>query len=283
MRWPLPAAVVFQVAAAWHAGAAEGPRRYVSQDAKGGLLYDRDDRGNRIPDFSSCGYRGGGVDIPDVPVLVAVSPAVGDNGPRIQAAIDLVARRPADGRGVRGAVLLLAGRHEVTGGLRIATSGVVLRGQGDGPGGTVVVATGTGRRPLIRMEGDRDGRAVSGTPRRVADNYVPVGSQRLRLADAEGLRVGDTVFVTHPSTAAWVASLGMDRFPPGEKGSYLNWRPGTLDLRFDRIITAVDGPTVTIDAPLTTALDASLGAATFEIYTWPGRISHVGVENLRCE
>ena len=161
---------------------------------------------------------GGGVAIPDVPVKVVVSPAEGDNGPRIQAAIDLVARQPADARGIRGAVLLLAGRHEVGGSLRIATGGVVLRGQGDGPGGTVLVAKGTDRRPLIRIKGMEDRRIVSETPLRVADDYVPVGAERIRVADIGGLRVGDTVLVRRPSTAAWIASLGMDRFAPGDEG-----------------------------------------------------------------
>ena len=32
-----------------------------------------------------------------------------------------------------------------------------------------------------------------------------------------------------------------------------------MDLRFDRVVTAIDGATITLDAPLTTALDASLG------------------------
>jgi hypothetical protein len=34
---------------------------------------------------------------------------------------------------------------------------------------------------------------------------------------------------------------------------------------------------------LTTVLDASLGAGKVHVYAWPGRISQVGVENLRCE
>ena len=56
-----------------------------------------------------------------------------------------------------------------------------------------------------------------------------------------------------------------------------------MDLCFDRDVTAIDGATITLDAPLTTSLDASLGAATVVAYDWPGRIGQVGVENLRCE
>ena len=290
MRWTLGATVglglalsVLLIAGREGTGAGAEPRNYVELDQAGRLVYAADGRGNRIPDFSRCGYMGGGVAIPDAPVKVVVSPAEGDNGPRIQAAIDLVARQPADARGIRGAVLLLAGRHEVGGSLRIATGGVVLRGQGDGPGGTVLVAKGTDRRPLIRIKGMGDRRIVSETPLRVADDYVPVGAERIRVADIGGLRVGDTVLVRRPSTAAWIASLGMDRFAPGAKGAYLNWQPGKMDLCFDRDVTAIDGATITLDAPLTTSLDASLGAATVVAYDWPGRIGQVGVENLRCE
>jgi hypothetical protein len=247
------------------------------------LDYEADRRGNRIPDFSHCGYQGGGVPIPDVPVRVVVAPAKGDSGSRIQAALDYVARLPADAHGVRGAVLLQAGRHEIADSLRITTGGVVLRGQGQGADGTVLVATGTDRRTLIRIAGKSDLRLVSKEPYPVADNYVPVGARRLRLKTTAGLRVGDTVLVEHPSTAAWVAALGMNRFPPGDAGSWLNWLPGTMDLRWDRVITAIDGDTVTLDAPLTAALDAALSKARVHAYAWPGRIRQVGVENLRCE
>src|SRR5205823_3485059 len=106
-------------------------------------------------------------------------------GPAIQAAIDRVSRGPADGRGIRGAVLLLAGRHRVSGRLRIEAGGVVLRGQGVGPGGTVLVAAGTDRRALITVAG-RGGRLVGPGPGfELADDYVPVGSSRVRLDRAE--------------------------------------------------------------------------------------------------
>jgi hypothetical protein len=251
--------------------------------ADGKLVYPADQRGDRVPDFSHCGYMGGGVAIPDAPVRVVVAPARGDNGPTIQAAIDQVARLRADERGIRGAVLLLAGRHEVAGGLHISTGGVVLRGQGQGPGGTVLAATGTDRRTLIRVAGQADQQIVSAAPYMVADAYVPVGACRLRLNRTEGLHVGDTVLVRHPSTAAWTAALGMDRFP-GQGGQMeLNWKPGKMDLHWDRVIAKIDGETITLDAPLTIALDADLAQVKIEVYRWPGRISQVGVENLRCE
>lgn len=44
----------------------------------------------------------------------------------------------------------------------------------------------------------------------------------------------------------------------------------------------IDGNRVTVDAPITTAIEASFGGALLRAYSWPGRIHHVGVENLRC-
>ena len=255
----------------------------VLPDKQGRLAYQLDRRGNRVPDFSSCGYRRGAVAIPDVPVRVVVSPGKGDNGPRIQAAIDYVSGLPADAEGVRGAVLLLAGRHEIAGGLHITTAGVVLRGQGEAPGGTVLVATGTDRRTLLRVAGRADRQIVSEAPYGVADAYVPIGATRLRLERITGLNVGDPILVEHRSTAAWIAALGMDRFPGQYEGSWLDWRPGAMDLRWDRTITKVDGDAITLDAPLTAALDASLSRARVVCYRWPGRIRQVGVENLCCE
>jgi hypothetical protein len=263
--------------------AADPSRRFVYPGEGGKLVYDRDEQGNRIPDFSYCGYGSGGAAIPDAPVRVVVPPARGDNGPRIQAAIDYVSGLPAEANGLRGAVLLLAGRHEVAGGLHLTTGGVVLRGQGQGPDGTVLVATGTDRRTLIRIAGKADRRIISPKPYAVADAYVPVGASRLRLATTEGLRAGDTVLVEHPSTRRWIAAIGMDRFPSRDVGSWLDWQPGKMDVCWDRVVTHVADDTITLDAPLTMALDAAHGGGRLQVYSWPGRISQVGVENLRCE
>jgi hypothetical protein len=264
-------------------GAADPSRRFVYPGGDGKLVYDADEKGNRVPDFSHCGYRGGGVALPAVPVRVVVPPTKGDNGPRIQAAIDYVSGLPADADGIRGAVLLAAGRHEVAGGLRLTAGGVVLRGQGQAPGGTVLVAIGTDRCTLVCVTGKADRQVVSKTPYAVADRYVPVGACSLRLATTRGLRVGDMVLVEHPGTKEWIAALGMDRFTSRDTRSWLDWQPGKMDVRWDRVVTHIDGDVVTLDAPLTTALDAAHCTSRLQDYSWPGRISRVGVENLRCE
>src|SRR5688500_13866203 len=75
----------------------------------GKLVYVADSLGNKIPDFSNAGYKGGGVAIPYVPVKVTVWPVAGDNADNVQAAIDKVSAMPLDASGFRGAVLLKMG------------------------------------------------------------------------------------------------------------------------------------------------------------------------------
>jgi hypothetical protein len=69
-----------------------------------------DENGNAIPDFSNCGYMGGGVKLPDVPVRATVSPGQCDSAESIQAAIDKVSAMSPDKNGFLGAVLIRKGR-----------------------------------------------------------------------------------------------------------------------------------------------------------------------------
>ncbi len=259
--------------------APKGPPPIISTAASG-LHYDADEGGNLVPDFSSCGYAGGDREIPAAPVRVTVAPVKGDQTARIQSAIDYVAGLAADTNGIRGAVLLLQGRHEISGGLLITNSGVVLRGQGAGEDGTILVATGLDRRTLIRICGGYEKSAHGGSARKVADECVPVGATSFRLKEASGWNVGDSIEVTRPSTKEWIDKLGANDFGGGEGGG---WKPGSSDIVWDRVIKSIDGDRVTVDAPITTAIKKEFGGASVENIHWPGRIRNVGVENLRLE
>jgi Family of unknown function (DUF6298) len=242
----------------------------------GKLVYERDEKGNQIPDFSHCGYAGADRQIPVVPVAAVIEPIDGDDRSRIQAAIDAVAKLPQQPDGFRGAVLLQAGTFEVGGNLRIDASGIVLRGSGAGEGGTVLVAAGTDRRALIRVEGVDDRQFDDNQLAKVIDEYMPVGARRLQLDSVGGLRVGDRVLMTRPSTAAWIKALGMEAFG-------VAWKPGTRDIHWDRTITRVHHESISIDAPITTAIEKQFGGATVARYRWPGRIANVGIEDLRLQ
>jgi hypothetical protein len=255
----------------------------VSTGTDGRLVYEADARGNRIPDFSTCGYAGGDKTIPAAPVRVVVAPVAGDETARIQKAIDHVATLPADSNGIRGAVLLLKGRHEIFGDLQITASGVVLRGQGTEADGTILVAAGPDRRTLIRIFGRNDISTSDNPGWQIADDYVPVGATSFHLNDAGGLNAGDTIDIIRPSTKEWIDALGMTEFGGGLSDWRIVWKPGTRDLTWDRVIQKIDGNLVTVDAPITTAMEGKFGGGRVEAYSWLGRIQNVGVENLRLE
>jgi len=277
----LPAAFNHRLVSVLHAAIASvAVAASVSSHGQTGLL-----------DFSTCGYAAQARPIPSAPVRVVVSPQPGDNTARIQAAIDHVAGLPADTVGLRGAVLLLSGRHEVLGGLLITNSGVVLRGQGMGADGTTLVAAGFDRRTLVRVSGRRSP-APAAPLISIGDSQVSVGSTTFHVEPESGLRVGDAVRVIRPCTSNWIAQLRATDFGGGVGGG---WKPGSRDIVWDRMVTAVDGNRVTIDAPLTTALDAlSIGPVPgrestrpavgyLQMGGSPGTITNIGIENLTLE
>lgn len=268
------ALMALALASAAHVLLAAEPAVRHGDDGK--LIYASDDRGNRVPDFSRCGYAGADRDIPEVQAVVSATPADGDDTASIQAAIDEVAKRPLDADGFRGVVELSPGEFQVAGQLRITTSGVVLRGAGAGEGGTTIVATGPDRRTLVRVFGTAK-REFIGWPTRIADKYVPVGATRVKLNSADHLRVGDTITITRPSTAEWIKVIGANAFGVG-------WRPGSRDIVWERIVTAIDGDSISIDAPITTAIDQEseeLKEGNVQKWQIMGRIENVGVEDLR--
>ena len=237
-------------------------------------------------DFSQAGYRAGAAPIPFVPARLIVEPSADGRSDRarIQAALDLVATMPFDSDGFRGAVLLRPGRYRIDTSLRLNASGVVLRGSGQGAteNDTLLVATGTSRRTLIEIGGSGERIEIPNTRRAVTDTHVPVGATSFTIESTAGLSVGDRIVVHRPSTAEWIALLGMNTFPGWRAETRLHWQPGSRDLEWDRTITAIDGNRLTVDAPLTTALESDYGGGSIYRYDFPGRIEDVGLENLRC-
>ncbi|HEX6847869.1 MAG TPA: DUF6298 domain-containing protein [Chitinophagaceae bacterium] len=244
----------------------------------GTLFYTPDSLGNRIPDFSYCGYKASEQPIPTIPVKIVVPVSRGDATLRIQSALDHVASLPPDANGYRGAVLLQKGTYEVLGQIRITASGVVLRGSGVNE--TKLVGAGNGRLALIKIIGPKqvagDSSAFS-----ITDQYVPVNATSFHV-DKKIMfsKIGSMqVVIRRPSTANWIKALAVDHFGGGITA--LGWKPGDRDIYFDRTITQMNGDLVTIDVPLTTALDSAYGGAIMYVVR-VSRINNCGVENLSC-
>ncbi len=237
-----------------------------------------------IPDFSFAGYGGGGVALPDynsVPIVQTLTPLAGDNRSAIQDAIDAVAASPADSRGIRGAVLLSAGEYEVSGTIVIATSGVVLRGEGQGANGTVLIATTTTpQSTLIEVRGEGAGRrpqaAADAGETEITQSYVPVGTISVEVASASGFAVGDPIAIVRRPNAAWVGSGGVDT-------AQYDWDPDSYELAIERTVTAITGNIVTFDAPITDTIESQFGGGYVYKTDTSQRLQQVGVENLRLQ
>jgi hypothetical protein len=227
------------------------------------LHYRTDDRGNSIMDFSAAGYRGGGVKLPSAAAAQRLTPAAGDNTARIQAALD----------SVTGAVVLAPGEYEIAGTLHITRSGVVLRGEK----GAGIRLTG---KPHCFLEIHGTGTwREEGAPAAIVDAYVPAGSSTFRVRGASAFHRGDRVLVLRPVTAEWIHFMGLET--NGHTNGAQTWiRPGSV-IRTDRVVDSVDGDSITLDAPLSDALDSKFTAASLVRYSFAGRITEVGVEGLR--
>ncbi|HKL21964.1 MAG TPA: hypothetical protein VJ904_09175, partial [Tichowtungia sp.] len=195
----------------------------VSMGPDGRLVYNAySDKGDRILDFSTCGYKASEEPIPNIPAVVTLTPPAGEavpdgnmaypKGPDsvelIQNALDKVDAMNPGNDGFRGAVLLKKGTWYVNGSLRIG-SGVVLRGEGDGENGTVLIFKGAGGKGTGIQLGNPKGRAGSaGSPTRITDHYVPSGAVRFTVEDPGLFKVGDDVRIVKTVNEQWVEDIG---------------------------------------------------------------------------
>lgn len=236
--------------------------------ADGKLQYATDQGGNRILDFSYCGYRNSNEMIPDVEVVYTLSPSENDSF-TIQGHIDALAARPLNAQGVRGAILLTEGTYYLDEPLRITASGIVLRGVDKEK--TVLVKRGVDRGAIIYIEGVDD--RTFGEELAVTSDHVAVGATSFEVASTEGLKVGQQVLVEQQPVAR---PRGRDvEITPAMQRAF---GPGNVRLGWDRTVTAIEGNRVTLDDALTVEL--GLRPVVVKPYTWAGRIDEIGVEHL---
>jgi len=259
------------------AGPPAPQSEWVFLDPHHRLAYKPTERGDKIMDFSYAGYGGGGIRIPTVETKITVSPQTGDNTGPIQRAIDEVSLLPLV-NGFRGAVLLQPGEYSCDRPIMIQASGVVLRGSGAGPAGSVIKMTGT-PHVCIEVKGAVTTRTI-GTPAAFSAIYVPAGALSFRLTDASGFQTGDTIRITRPVTEAWVKFMGMDQLI--RDGKKQTWVSGEISC--ERVITQKTQNIITVDVPLTDSYDRGLldppGVTVTKIST-SGELSQIGIENFR--
>lgn len=287
----------------------------------GRLDYLPDYRGNTLVDYSHAGYAGGGIAIPNVPVKIILSPSpdeASDDTDRIQRAIDLLGRTPADADGFRGTLLLKTGTYRISRPVRIGKSGIVVRGEGDGhesirpheqplgpknwfdytqpetpeSGVTKVVATWVSdsynkNEALFDFSG---GSTEEEWKTAVTDQYVPVGSRTLHLADVSEFRAGDNIRLRRAVNAAWAQDLKMDVITdaPGVPSANQWVADGRIERAYENIcqertIASVDTETgtVTLTEPIVDPLDRKYGISTACRFSADKRVKQAGIENLQ--
>lgn len=261
----------------------------------GQITYQADSHGFRLPDFSHAGYKGGGVDLPEVPVVRTISPILGDNTKHIQDAIDYVGNLPKNSDGIRGALLLEAGRYEVYGSLYVKYDGVVLRGVGDGTdpaNSTIIYARGNtpAQRTVITLGNTSQingTKQISNTLSNITDDVVEVGSFTFSVENPGLYAVGDRIVIYHPATQAWVDAVDKGGVPYPDPSAPTNpderWKAGQLPILFHRYIKAIEGNRIKIDAPVFYTLNKSLSQSYIYKPNMTGLIQQVGLENLRVD
>lgn len=282
--------VVLYAGSLGYAAAEKALSEWVYPDTDGRLIYKTTPAGDRIMDFSTAGYRGGGVALPAVPVKQTVRPSGGDDDTAaIQAALDAVSQLPLE-NGFRGAVQLSPGTFTISRTLSISADGVVLRGSGaEGESKSTLMMTGkpfnavTIRRSAGRSRGAA-GQPAAEARTAVAEAYVPSGAIRFTVADADAFAVGDTILIRKPVTAAWVEFMQMHDLV--RDGRPQTWLPAGSTLDIERRIVAKSGNTLTLDVPLSDSLDAKYvnppGTEVVKISP-PERVTQAGVESLHIQ
>ena len=242
------------------------------------LVYHADEKGNIIPDFSRVGYHQGDKDIPQVKIVKVVVPSSGsESQTAIQKAIDDLSRLPLNDQGFRGAILLKKGIYLIPGSLRISASGIVLYGEGCGEDGTVLIATGTEKRSLLKISGDGK-LQQKGEKVKITDSYVPVGTFSFNVANPKLFKAGDPVVLFRPGTDAWINDLKMNAIV--ERQGTRQWNAKAYDLGFERTITRIDGSAVYLDNPVVMSMEDQYGGGYLYKCSFDGRISETGIENI---
>jgi hypothetical protein len=251
------------------------------------------EQGDRIPDFSYCGYRNGGVRLPEIPTIVTLEPSgAEDESGHIQAALDDLGESLGKIPDGRGALLLKRGVWKVNKPLTMSYSGVVLRGEGDGKDGTVLLWSMNKEwvYSMLSVGSKLPDPAYQPLQLSILDQpYVPVGATRFRIfRDYDeryartprinqpriNIKAGDDILIVKPPSPEWAKDLGMDIY---------KWGGKTITFSFERKVISCENGELVFDLPLPQSLDQKYGGAMILPAPANYRIRECGVESIRFD
>ncbi len=223
------------------------------------------DEGSFLHDFSYAGYHRSERDLPDAwpgpevaVTAYGASDLADDNTAAFQAAIDAVA--------AGGVVTIPDGTWRFTGRLRVASSGVLLRGAGRDTTRLYFTTTAAENIAFEGAPADPDP-GVALIEDGLARQHAVV------VADPSGFAVGDDVRIDWTITQAFIDAHAMQGIWDADPNS-------ALDLRktfFRREIVAIDGDLITLDVPLRYPALLRDGAT---LRRDPGALEACGIEHL---
>jgi hypothetical protein len=159
--------------------------------------------------------------------------------------------------------------------LKIEASGVILRGEGAGIDGTVLLAMQKSKSDFITIRGQGSGYGtVKNSTRKIIDNYIPVGVNKITVEHGHGFSVGDPVVIEEMPNDQWIKDLDMSQY---------GWTASQYRMMYERTITAIKDNVITIDIPVVDPIEEQYGNAFVFKSAIPGRITNSGIENLRIE
>lgn len=239
----------------------------------------------RLPDYSYAGYHSGEVDIPAVAVATNVSDFGAipnddrDDSAAIQAAIDAT---------TNGAVLVPPGSYRLESPITIRKSGVVIRGSGDGPGGTIFYVP---ENATERAGGNHDMRFSWGSAGFIVlfqgnsptgstniESNAARGDRTIRLSDASDFQAGGQIVIKMQDDSLYGSlfrHLHNNRLSGWSEGSGDSWCGASDSWPFT--IEAISGNDVTLKEPLPFEIRSEWSPTVQR-----GRaITETGIENLR--
>ncbi|HTN19176.1 MAG TPA: hypothetical protein VL125_01830 [Pelobium sp.] len=226
---------------------------------------------NKIPDFSTAGYKGGGVAIPKImEITKTLSPLAGDNLAQIQSAINEVQALAPNSSGIRGVILLTAGTYNVSNTISITKSGVILRGMGQGKSGTVLKATKTAQHTLISIKGIET--PVTKQLNKITTGYVGTGKMGFKVESNANLAVGDKIVVYRTPNQLWIDDLDMAQY---------GWTASSYAIGFERKIASLAGDSITLNASIVDPMQKKYGGGAIYKTNPSQRINNCAVENMR--
>lgn len=165
------------------------------------------DNGDKLPDFSFCGYHASNKPLPSSTRTAAksLSAGSGDQSQQIQDALDAVSKSGG------GVVELKAGKYQLSKGITIPTK-TSLRGGGQGK---TVILPKDGSFTAFNM-GSKVSSPKPMSTVDITDKYVPVGTSKVTVKSAAGLKAGQSVWIQRAVTQKWIDANGMASFSDPE-------------------------------------------------------------------